>query len=105
MTELVMRFDLRVPPFAATTFARQYAAFREMVRWGDDIGVSSVSVSEHHGDPAGYIYFLDDGRSYLVRERWAHPSDGIQVLEPNEAVPDIHANQVKASDGTDPPIP
>jgi alkanesulfonate monooxygenase SsuD/methylene tetrahydromethanopterin reductase-like flavin-dependent oxidoreductase (luciferase family) len=55
MTELVMRFDLRVPPFAATTFARQYAAFREMVRWGDDVGVGSVSVSEHHGDPAGYI--------------------------------------------------
>ena len=50
-----MRFDLRVPPFAATTFSRQYAAFREMVRWGDDIGVASVSVSEHHGDPAGYI--------------------------------------------------
>ena len=50
-----MRFDLRVPPFAATTFARQYATFREMVRWGDDIGVASVSVSEHHGDPAGYI--------------------------------------------------
>jgi alkanesulfonate monooxygenase SsuD/methylene tetrahydromethanopterin reductase-like flavin-dependent oxidoreductase (luciferase family) len=55
MPELLMRFDLRVPPFAATTFARQYAAFTEMVRWGDDIGVNSISVSEHHGDPAGYI--------------------------------------------------
>jgi alkanesulfonate monooxygenase SsuD/methylene tetrahydromethanopterin reductase-like flavin-dependent oxidoreductase (luciferase family) len=55
MPELLMRFDLRVPPVAATTFARQYAAFAEMVRWGDDIGVSSISVSEHHGDPAGYI--------------------------------------------------
>jgi len=55
MPELLMRFDLRVPPFAATTFARQYAAFTEMVRWADDVGVSSVSVSEHHGDPAGYI--------------------------------------------------
>ncbi len=54
MPELLMRFDLRVPPFAATTFARQYAAFLEMVRWADDVGVSSVSVSEHHGDPAGY---------------------------------------------------
>jgi len=55
MPELLMRFDLRVPPFAATTFARQYAAFLDMVRWGDEIGVASVAVSEHHGDPAGYI--------------------------------------------------
>jgi hypothetical protein len=51
------------------------------------------------GDPAGYIYFLDDGRSYLLREQWAHPGDGIQVLEPNETVPEIHANQVDRANG------
>jgi alkanesulfonate monooxygenase SsuD/methylene tetrahydromethanopterin reductase-like flavin-dependent oxidoreductase (luciferase family) len=55
MPDLQMRFDLRVPPFAPTTFARQYAAFLEMVRWADEIGVASVSVSEHHGDVAGYM--------------------------------------------------
>ncbi len=53
--ELTMRFDLRVPPFAATTMAAQYAACLDMVRWGDDLGVSSVTLSEHHGDPAGYL--------------------------------------------------
>jgi alkanesulfonate monooxygenase SsuD/methylene tetrahydromethanopterin reductase-like flavin-dependent oxidoreductase (luciferase family) len=53
--ELTMRFDLRVPPFAATTMAVQYAACLDMVRWGDEVGVSSVTLSEHHGDPAGYL--------------------------------------------------
>jgi alkanesulfonate monooxygenase SsuD/methylene tetrahydromethanopterin reductase-like flavin-dependent oxidoreductase (luciferase family) len=49
-----LRFDLRVPPFAATTFAAQYAACLEMCEWAERIGADSVTLSEHHGDPAGF---------------------------------------------------
>lgn len=54
MTQLSMRFDLRVPPFAKTTFARQHAAMLEMAVWADRIGVEQIVLSEHHGDPAGF---------------------------------------------------
>jgi alkanesulfonate monooxygenase SsuD/methylene tetrahydromethanopterin reductase-like flavin-dependent oxidoreductase (luciferase family) len=49
-----LRFDLRVPPFAATTFAAQYAACLDMAEWADGIGAESITLSEHHGDPAGF---------------------------------------------------
>lgn len=52
---LRMRFDLRVPPFAATTFAAQYEACLEMAEWADEVGVAGITLSEHHGDPAGYL--------------------------------------------------
>ena len=45
------------------------------------------------GDPAGYIYFLDDGRSYLLKEQWVDPDGGIQVLEHDQRVPDIHGEE------------
>ena len=54
MATLQMRFDLRVPPFAGTDFATQHRACLEMCSWGERVGVESVSVSEHHGDPAGF---------------------------------------------------
>ena len=54
MTRLSMRFDLRVPPFAQTSFADQHRAMLEMVRWGDRVGLDAVTLSEHHGDPAGF---------------------------------------------------
>ena len=54
MTRLSMRFDLRVPPFAQTSFADQHQAMLEMVTWADDVGVETVILSEHHGDPAGF---------------------------------------------------
>jgi alkanesulfonate monooxygenase SsuD/methylene tetrahydromethanopterin reductase-like flavin-dependent oxidoreductase (luciferase family) len=49
-----MRFDLRVPPFADTTYAAQHQAALDMVAWGEGIGVTEVVLSEHHGDPAGF---------------------------------------------------
>ena len=55
MTRLSMRFDLRVPPFARTSFAAQHGAMLDMVRWGDRVGIDTVILSEHHGDPAGYM--------------------------------------------------
>ena len=54
MTRLSMRFDLRVPPFAKTSFADQHQAMLEMVAWADRLGFESVVLSEHHGDPAGF---------------------------------------------------
>jgi alkanesulfonate monooxygenase SsuD/methylene tetrahydromethanopterin reductase-like flavin-dependent oxidoreductase (luciferase family) len=51
---LSMRFDLRVPPFATTTFAAQHQAALEMAAWGEDLGVDEIVLSEHHGDPAGF---------------------------------------------------
>jgi hypothetical protein len=44
------------------------------------------------GDPAGYVYFLDDGRSYLLKDRWIHDEEGIRVLEHDGRVPDIYAD-------------
>lgn len=49
-----LRFDLRVPPFARTDYGAQYQACLEMVSWADRLGFDGVSVSEHHGDPAGF---------------------------------------------------
>ncbi len=54
MTQLSLRFDLRIAPFAKTTFAGQHRAMLEMVSWADRIGVETICLSEHHGDPAGY---------------------------------------------------
>lgn len=54
MTMLRMRFDLRVPPFARTTYAAQYRAMLEMVDWADTHGFANIALSEHHGDPAGF---------------------------------------------------
>ena len=54
MTRISMRFDLRIPPFAKTSFADQHRAMLEMVTWADRVGVETVILSEHHGDPAGF---------------------------------------------------
>ena len=55
MAMLGLRFDLRVPDFADTTHARQYAAALDMAAWADRIGLDWVIVSEHHGAPDGYL--------------------------------------------------
>ena len=54
MTRISMRFDLRVPPFAKTSFGAQHRAMLEMACWADRVGVASIPLSEHHGDPAGF---------------------------------------------------
>ena len=41
-------------------------------------------------DPCGYIYFLDDGRAFLHKERCLGPTEGIDVLEANETLPEIY---------------
>ncbi len=40
-------------------------------------------------DPSGYVYLLDDGRSFLVKESGFGPTERIEVLEPRQRVPEI----------------
>ena len=55
MTQVSMRFDLRITSGATTSFAGQHQALLEMVAWADAIGLDAICLSEHHGDPAGYM--------------------------------------------------
>lgn len=55
MAMLGLRFDLRVPDFAFTTHAAQYAACLEMCEWADRLGLDSIVLQEHHGLPDGYL--------------------------------------------------
>ncbi|MGW1029114.1 LLM class flavin-dependent oxidoreductase [Streptomyces sp. NPDC002577] len=50
-----LRFDFRNPELAGTTMADRYAAALDMVEWADRLGFVSVTVSEHHGSPDGYL--------------------------------------------------
>jgi hypothetical protein len=40
-------------------------------------------------DPSGYVYFLDDGRSFLVPENGLGPTDAIQVIDSHKDVPEL----------------
>ncbi|HXQ20025.1 MAG TPA: LLM class flavin-dependent oxidoreductase [Candidatus Acidoferrales bacterium] len=55
MAFIGIRFDLRVPPFAATTHADQYAACLDQCAWADQLGLDLVVLSEHHGVADGYL--------------------------------------------------
>ncbi len=50
-----LRFDLRNPAWAATATADRYAAALEMAEWADRLGGVSVTLSEHHASPDGYL--------------------------------------------------
>ncbi len=50
-----LRFDLRVPPFAETTHAGQYAACLDICEWADTRGFTSTTLSEHHGTEDGFV--------------------------------------------------
>lgn len=55
MAFIGIRFDLRVPSFARTTHAEQYAACLEQCAWADALGLDLVVLSEHHGVDDGYL--------------------------------------------------
>src|SRR5215467_14374957 len=55
MAMIGLRYDLRVPPFAGTTHAAQYAACLEQCAWADERGFDFVALSEHHGVDDGYL--------------------------------------------------
>src|SRR5437879_6529475 len=55
MLSIALRYDLRVPPFAATTHAEQYAACLEQCAFADEHGLDFVVLSEHHGVEDGFL--------------------------------------------------
>ncbi len=46
-------------------------------------------------DPSGYVYFLDDGRSFLSPENNFGPTPAIEVLEPHGQVPELDCPKPK----------
>ena len=55
MLSIAVRYDLRVPAFASTTHAAQYAACLEQCAWADEHGLDFIVLSEHHGVDDGYL--------------------------------------------------
>ncbi|HUF85265.1 MAG TPA: LLM class flavin-dependent oxidoreductase, partial [Acidimicrobiia bacterium] len=55
MAMIAVRYDLRVPDFASTTHAEQYAACLDQAEWADRLGFDFVILSEHHGVDDGYL--------------------------------------------------
>lgn len=54
MADVMLRFDMRLPDFAKASQADLYQAAIEMCAWGDQHGIGSVHLSEHHGSDDGY---------------------------------------------------
>lgn len=54
MAEAMLRFDMRQPEFATASQADLYQAAIELCAWGDQHGIGSVHLSEHHGADDGY---------------------------------------------------
>jgi alkanesulfonate monooxygenase SsuD/methylene tetrahydromethanopterin reductase-like flavin-dependent oxidoreductase (luciferase family) len=56
MVMIGLRYDLRVPAFAGTTHAAQYAACLDQCGWADENGIADfVALSEHHGVDDGFM--------------------------------------------------
>ena len=50
-----LRYDLRCPPFAKVSPAELFATAIDQSAWADAQGFASVTLSEHHGSPDGYL--------------------------------------------------
>jgi alkanesulfonate monooxygenase SsuD/methylene tetrahydromethanopterin reductase-like flavin-dependent oxidoreductase (luciferase family) len=50
-----LRFDFRNPSFAGTSMADRYAAALDMAEWSDRLGCVTITLSEHHRSPDGYL--------------------------------------------------
>lgn len=50
-----LRYDLRRPDFATATSAELAATAIEQCVWADGLGFATVTLSEHHGSPDGYL--------------------------------------------------
>jgi alkanesulfonate monooxygenase SsuD/methylene tetrahydromethanopterin reductase-like flavin-dependent oxidoreductase (luciferase family) len=55
MAIIVLRFDLRVPPFSKTDHAAAYRACLEQSAFADEHGFDLVALSEHHGVEDGFL--------------------------------------------------
>tara|TARA_B110000503_G_scaffold85816_1_gene130709 strand:+ start:38737 stop:39729 length:993 start_codon:yes stop_codon:yes gene_type:complete len=54
MADVMLRFDMRLPEFSTASQADLYQAAIELCAWGDQQGIGSVHLSEHHGSDDGY---------------------------------------------------
>jgi alkanesulfonate monooxygenase SsuD/methylene tetrahydromethanopterin reductase-like flavin-dependent oxidoreductase (luciferase family) len=54
MADVMLRFDMRRPGFSSASQADLYEAAIDMCAWGDQQGIGSVHLSEHHGSDDGY---------------------------------------------------
>lgn len=52
---LGIRYDFRNPPIGGTTMAERYACALEQCTWAENLGFTSVTLSEHHGVDDGYL--------------------------------------------------
>jgi alkanesulfonate monooxygenase SsuD/methylene tetrahydromethanopterin reductase-like flavin-dependent oxidoreductase (luciferase family) len=50
-----VRYDLRCPSFAGTSHAALHATALEQCAWADRLRFATVTLSEHHGSPDGYL--------------------------------------------------
>jgi alkanesulfonate monooxygenase SsuD/methylene tetrahydromethanopterin reductase-like flavin-dependent oxidoreductase (luciferase family) len=55
MPLLSLRYDLRCAPFDTTSSADLAATALEQCAWADQLGFATVTLSEHHGSPDGYL--------------------------------------------------
>jgi len=55
MPLLNLRYDLRCPPFGKADSAELTRTAIEQCEWADRLGFTSVTLSEHHGSPDGYL--------------------------------------------------
>src|SRR5688500_520425 len=55
MALVALRYDLRSPAWAATPHSELYRACLEQAAWGDQLGLTALTLSEHHGWEAGYM--------------------------------------------------
>jgi alkanesulfonate monooxygenase SsuD/methylene tetrahydromethanopterin reductase-like flavin-dependent oxidoreductase (luciferase family) len=52
---VALRYDLRSPSWAATSHADLYRTCLEQAEWGDKLGFTALTLSEHHGWDDGYM--------------------------------------------------
>jgi alkanesulfonate monooxygenase SsuD/methylene tetrahydromethanopterin reductase-like flavin-dependent oxidoreductase (luciferase family) len=55
MPLFMLRYDLRAPSFGNASHAQLYRTALDQCAWADEQGFFSVTLSEHHGSPDGYL--------------------------------------------------
>ncbi|MDQ1396368.1 MAG: hypothetical protein QOG64_1627 [Acidimicrobiaceae bacterium] len=55
MALLTLRYDMRLPDFAAGDASDRYAACLDQCAWADKVGFTTCAISEHHGVDDGFL--------------------------------------------------
>ena len=91
MAETMFRFDMRQPDTSRVSRADMYQAAIEMCAWGDEKGIGSTHLSEHHGSEDGYcpsplvfasaVAARTSGMSIYISALIAPLHDPVQLVE------------------------